>query len=242
MFSRHFADSNIMIIYPDGAEAGVSDSPQIEKFSNLRTAGHELAIKLEPHRNDPNRIVLGIVLGGIPVAHEVAQHLNAPFDLIVLRRLLAPQGPGSEISAATVAGHLVLPDQITPLPEKPSTPFEYFVADALSGLQERTATCRGARPPVDVAGKTVLLVDCGAHTGSTMKAAIDALRGSRPHRIIAAVPVISTGSLQILSSYADELIWLVSPQRFGNVSVWYQDFSRPGDEALSELLGSAAQS
>ena len=228
-----------MIIYPEGPEAGVSDSPdQIERFSNLRAAGHELASKLEQYRHQENLIILGIVLGGVPVAHEVAQYLGAPFDLIIVRRLLTPQGAGSQICAATVAGHLVVPDELTPLPEKPSTGQDYFIADALAQLEQRTATCRGARPPVDVAEKTVLLVDCGARTGMTMQAAIDALRTRRPRRIIAAMPVVSAGSFETLSDSADELICLASPRAFGHVGLWYKDFTRPGDEAVGALLGS----
>ena len=174
----------VMIIYPEGTESTplqqTDPQKQIERFPNLRSPGKELAPKLKSYRHRQDLIVLGIALGGIPLAHEVARHLAAPLDLIIIRRLLTPEGPGSQVCAANVAGQMVLPDEILPLPESPNTPLEYFVADALSLLQRRAELCRRRRQPVELADKTVVLVDCGAKTGMTMQAAVEAVRLANP--------------------------------------------------------------
>ena len=229
-----------MIFYPDNPEPGSgpnSDSQdQIERYPSLRAAGHDLALRLDRYRHEKDLVVLGIALGGIPLAHEVAKHLAAPLDLILIRRLLTPEGPGSQVCAANVAGQMVLPDEILPLPESPGTPLEYFVADALALLQQRAELCRRRRQPVELADKTVVLVDCGTKTGMTMQAAIQALRACKPARIIVALPVASLGARQAIAGLADEFICLASPQPFGHVGLWYKDFTRPDDEHVGELL------
>jgi putative phosphoribosyl transferase len=223
------------IIYPDGDESD-SSTHQIPLHASLRSAGCQLALELERYRRKPNLIVLGIALGGMPVAHEVARHLGAPLDLIIIRRLASPAGAGSQVCAVSVAGHLVLDDELLPLPETPSAPFEYFVADALAQLEQREKICRRGRQAVDLADKTVLLVDCGAKTAMTMQAAIKALRARTPARIIAALPVASVGARELIAAAADELLCLASPRPFGHAGLWYSDFRRPEDEGVGELL------
>lgn len=190
-------------------------------------------MRLESYR-DADPIVLGIVLGGVPVAHEVASHLGASLDLIIIRRLLAPDGPGSQLCAVNVAGSLVIDDQITVNPT-PSTALEYFIADALSGLDNREKICRNG-PPVELNNRTVLLVDCGIRTGLTMKAAAGALRKLRPKRIIAAVPVVSTEGSAAVAHLLDDTVYLMKPEVFGNAGVWYRDFRRPDDAQVAQLI------
>ena len=228
-----------MIFYPDNPEANTPaiDGEKVERYPNLRAAGQQLALQLQAFRHSPDVVVIGIARGGIPVADEVAKSLCAQFDVIIVRRLLTPQGPGSQVCAANVAGHTVLPNEILPLAETPATPLDYFIADALNGLRQRAEISRREHPPADLAGKTVLLVDCGMKTAMTMQAAIDALRSRHPRRLIAAVPVASKGSLQALRD-ADEIVCLASPEPFAHVGLWYHDFTRPGDEAIAELIGS----
>ncbi len=228
----------VMIIYPEGTESTPQTDPQkqIERFPNLRSPASEIALKLESYRHQKDLIVLGIALGGVPLTHEVAKHLAAPLDLIIIRRLLTPEGPGSQVCAANVAGQMVLPDEILPLPESPATPLEYFVADALAQLQQRAELCRPGRQPVEIADKTVVLVDCGAKTGLTMQASIEAVRARKPARIIVAVPVASLGACEAIVGLADDFICLATPQPFGHVGLWYKDFTRPDDEHVGELL------
>ena len=211
---------------------GLLKEPQ--RFSNLRAGGRELASRLETYRSTPDLLVLGIALGGLQVAHEVAQHLAAPLDFIVIRRLLVPS-PDTHQCAVSVAGSLVIDDDV-PMVEKPSTPLEYFLHDALAGLAKRAQICRRQRPAVSVEGRNVLLVDCGIRTGSTMRAAAKAVRRLKPKQLIGAVPVASREGFAAIASLYDELICLAQPEQFINAGYWYRDFNRPGDDAAGELL------
>lgn len=187
-------------------------------------------------------VVLAIVSAGVPVALEVANLLEASsFDLIVIRRLLAPQGPGSHAVAVNAAGTLVVDDEVGPRPAKPQTPLDYFMEDALNGLARRVHLCRGERPPTELAGKPVLIVDCAIRTGLTMQAAIGAVRTLNPARITAAVPVTSLDGRRIIEALADELIYLAAPDPFGNAGVWYRDFRRLADDCLSQVLRPSPQ-
>ncbi len=180
--------------------------------------------------------MLALVSAGVPVAVEVAKHLEASLDLIIIRRLLAPRGPGSQAVAANVAGTLLVDEEVGPRSAKPQTPFDYFMEDALTTLAKRAQLCRGERPPTDLAGKPLLIVDCGIRTGLTMQAAISAVRRLNPARITAAVPVTSLDGRGIIETFADELIYLAAPEPFGNAGVWYKDFGRLADDCISQVL------
>ena len=215
---------------------------KISAFSNLSSGGVELAAKLSDAGFKSDVVVLAIVSAGVPVAVEVAKALNvSSFDLIVIRRLLAPQGPGTQAVAVNAAGTLVVDDEVGPRPAKPETPFDYFMEDALNGLARRAQLCRGERPPADLAGKPVLIVDCGIRTGLTMQAAIGAVRTLNPARITAAVPVTSLDGRQVIEPLADEFIYLAAPDPFGNAGVWYKDFGRLPDDRISQVLSPTAQ-
>jgi predicted phosphoribosyltransferase len=211
----------------------------ISPFPNLSSAGSELATALAGTAVKDDVVVLGIVSGGVPVAVEVATRLEAPLDLVMIRRLLTPRGPGSQACAVNVGGKLIVDEEVGPRPAKPETPFDYFMEDALNGLARRAEICRGERPPAELAGKSVLIVDCGIRTGLTMQAAIGAVRTLNPAHITAAVPVTSLDGCRVVESLADDLIYLAAPEPFGNAGVWYKDFSRTPDESMSELLGAA---
>lgn len=208
----------------------------MKRFPNLRTAGRELALKLEPYRGRDDVVVLAILLGGSLVADEVANALGAPLDLLIIRRLFAPQGPGSQICAVNVGGSMVINEELVPRPAVPTTPVEHFVAGAIAELESREEICRRGRTPIDLKSKNVILVDCGIRTGLTMQAAIEALRISGPARIVAAVPVASEQGCLAVAAVADELVCLATPEPFGNVALWYADFSRPGDESVGDML------
>ena len=205
------------------------------RYPNLRTAGHDLAVRLEPLRGTPELLVLGIALGGLPVAHEVATHLGAPLDFVIIRRLLATPEVGSHLCAVSVGGSMVLDEGTEPVAQ-PSTPVEYFLAEAIGRLEQREQICRRGRLPVTVAGKNVLLVDCGIRTGSTMRAAIKAIRKVEPKQIIGAVPVASREGHSLIANLCDDLICLAQPEQFINAGYWYRDFTRPGDAEVGELL------
>jgi predicted phosphoribosyltransferase len=228
-----------MIIYADSAidleESTNSPLDLIRPFSNLRAGGRELATKLEQYRDREDVVVLALVMGGVLVGHEVAQEIGAPFDFVIIRHLLAPEGPGSLVCAVNVAGSLIVDEELLPK-SAPATPLEYFLTEALARLAQREQTCRAGRPPLDLKGKTIILVDCGIRSATTMRAAIGPLRTKQPAKIIAAVPLASCGGSATVASLADELVCLGTPRPFGHVGVWYTDFSRPGDDEVAELL------
>ena len=204
------------------------------RFPNLRAAGRELALQLQMYCARADSIVMGIALGGVPVAHEVAIHLRLPFDLVLIRRLLAPHGPGSQICAINVGGSTVIDEELANVTQ--SAPLQQFVEDAIAELKRREQTCRRGRSPINLAARKIILVDCGIRSGSTMKASIGALRTMKPERIIAAVPVASPEGHKVVASLADELVCLAQPQSFGHAGLWYEDFSRPGDDHVGDLL------
>ena len=206
------------------------------RYPDLRSAGRKLARALEEFESREDTIVLTPVLGGVPVAHEVARHLGLPLDFVFIRRLLTPDGPNSQVCAVNAAGSLIVDEELPPRPHAPESPLDYYVADALDGLARRERACRAGRPPLELTSKTILLVDCGIRTGLTLKAVIRALRRRKPGRIIAAVPVASPESREVIEALADGLICLKWPHPFGHVGLWYRDFGRPGEHEISALL------
>lgn len=216
--------------------AGNEPAGTIKRFENLSSAGRLLTTKFEAYRNLPDAIVLTPILGGVPVAREVANFLGQPLDFIIIRRLLSPDGPGSELSAVSVAGSIVIDEKVPHLPDVPATPLEHFLVGALADLKSREQTCRGNRPPTAIMGKSVILVDCGIHTGATMRTAIAALRRSEPKKIIVGAPVASREASVEIAILCDDLICLDQPEKFVNTAYWYRDFSRPGEEQIHELL------
>lgn len=221
---------------PDYSPRADETRNQVTPFPDLSSAGRELALRLDVRREDDRVIVLAIVLGGVPVAREVANFLRAPLDLVIIRRLLAPQGPGSQICAVNIGGSMVIDEGLVPLTATPSTPLEHFTNDAIVELRHREQICRRGRPPAELAGKKVILVDCGIRSGSTMRAAISALRTMGPERIVAAAPVASLGGHAAITTLADQLVCLARPRPFGHVGLWYKDFTRPGDDGVGDVL------
>jgi len=219
---------------PSDSVAGATG--QAARFPDLRTGGRDLARALEEFRGREDVVVLGLVLGGVLVAFEVAKNLGVPLDFVIIRRLLAPQGPGSQVCAVNVAGSLVIDEELKPRPVVPESALDYYVSDALDDLAGRERVCRGGRPAVNLGQKTILLVDCGIRTGLTMRAAISALRRKEPAQIVAAAPVASAEARAAIEAIADKVVCLKSPEPFGHVGLWYKDFSRPGDHQVSELL------
>ena len=208
---------------------------QSERFPNLRVGGQMLALKLDTYRDQSGAIVLGIALGGVPVAHEVAAHLNLPLDLLLVRRLLAPEGPDSHGCAVNVAGLMINDNRLKPAAE-PATPLEHFVTESLREFEQRVRMCRRERPAINLKGQTVIVIDCGIRTGSTINAAVRAIRTLQPKKIVAGVPVTSIEGCALAEELADEFFYLSKPQTFVNAGFWYQDFKRPGDEEVGELL------
>ncbi|HVK12244.1 MAG TPA: phosphoribosyltransferase family protein [Gemmataceae bacterium] len=209
-------------------------------FHNRAEAGRQLALKLTHYANRNDVIVLGLPRGGVPVAAEVAAALNARLDVFLVRKLGLPGQRELAMGAIASGGVRVLNDDVI----RQACPSEAAIervalAEALE-LGRRERAYRGARPPLDAAGKTVILVDDGLATGASMRAAVAAVRRLGPARVVVAVPVGAVETCTALRAEADEVVCLQTPDPFYAVGQWYVDFGETTDDEVRGLLGEAA--
>jgi predicted phosphoribosyltransferase len=206
-------------------------------FKDRRDAGQFLAEKLSEYSNRPEVVVLALPRGGVPVAYEVARKLHVPLDVFVVRKLGVPGSEELAMGAIASGGVLVLNQEVLSEIRIPDLVIEQVAAVELRELQRRERLYRGARLPLDVRGQTVIIVDDGLATGSTMRAAVKALRQQQPKKIVVAVPVGVRGTCDSFKADADTMcVCAITPEPFRSVGLWYQDFSQTSDEEVSDLL------
>jgi len=205
-------------------------------YRDRRDAGRQLAAELGEyaHRNDV--LVLALPRGGVPVAYEVAKALQAPLDVFLVRKLGVPGHEELAMGAISTGGVRVLNDDVVEYLLIPESVIESVTAHELAELERRERAYRGTRPEPDVRGKTVILVDDGLATGSSMRAAASALRRQSPARIVVAVPVSATQTCNEYRMGVDEIVCGKTPEPFLGVGQWYEDFSQTTDEEVGELL------
>jgi putative phosphoribosyl transferase len=206
-------------------------------FADRADAGRCLAAGLT-HLRGQDVVVLGLPRGGVPVAFAVARALDAPLDVIVVRKLGVPQQPELAMGAVGEDGVLVLNDTV--LRQAGITPHELDVAERRERdeVTQRAQRFRADRTAVPLTGRTVVLADDGIATGSTMRAACQVARAHGARRIVVAVPVASPDALARLRHDADEVICLQSPRHFAAVGQWYRDFTQLRDADVTALLES----
>ncbi len=205
-------------------------------FRDRRDAGRLLAEKLAAYANRPDVLMLALPRGGVPVAYEVARRLVAPLDVFVVRKLGVPGHEELAMGAVATVGVRVLNDQLVEQLGIPDQMIDAVAARERQELARRERLYRGGRPPPDVRGRTVILVDDGLATGATMYAAIEALRKQNPGRIVVAVPTASPDTCEEMKAKADDVICAITPDPFQAVGRWYQDFSQTSDEEVADLL------
>ena len=206
-------------------------------YRDRAEAGRYLARKLESryaNRNDV--LVLALPRGGVPVAYEVARELHAPLDIFLVRKLGVPDHKELAMGAIATGGIRVLNDDVVNYLKIPREVIDAVAEVELQELERRERAYRGDRPEPDVRGKTVILVDDGLATGSTMRAAAAALRQQNPVRIVVAVPVSAPETCNEYRMGVDEIVCAVIPELFLGVGRWYKDFSQTTDEEVRELL------
>ncbi len=210
-------------------------------FPNRTEAGRRLAPRLRDYANRKGVIVLGIPRGGVPIAFEVAKYLKAPLDVLVLRKLGVPGHEELGFGAIASGGVRALnPEIVEALQISPRT-IELVSNREAKELKRREQAYRGARPPLDVRGLIVILIDDGIATGSGIRAAVAALRQMKPAQIVIATPVAPASTCDSLRDEVNELICLETPEPFYGVGQFYYDFSQVSDQEVNELLDRAAR-
>ncbi len=211
------------------------------QFCNRTEAGQFLAENLGSYANRDDVLVLALPRGGVPVAAEVAKRLNAPLDVFVVRKLGLPGHPELAMGAIASGGVRVFNGEVVNALRIPDEVIDAVSAEELAELQRREKVYRAGLPPLDVEGKTIIVVDDGIATGSTMLAAVSALRQLNAARIIIAAPVVAASTYREMQRQADEVVAVILPERFYAVGQWYEDFSQTSDEEVRELLAQAAR-
>lgn len=210
-------------------------------FRDRTDAGRQLAAQLTHYADRKDVLVLALPRGGVPVAYEVAKELNAPMDVFLVRKLGVPGHQELAMGAIASGGVRVLNEDIVDYLSIPDEIIDAIAAVEQRELERRELAYRGDRPPPDVKGRVVILIDDGLATGSTMRAAATSLRLQKPGWIVVAVPVSSPETCDEFRNEVDEIVCVVTPERFQGVGVWYEDFSQTSDEEVRELLTRATQ-
>ncbi len=206
------------------------------RYVDREQAGRALAAALGRYRGDPHAIVLALPRGGVPVGYAVAQSLGLPLDVLVVRKLGLPMQPELAMGAVASGGALVLNEDVLRYLPSGGDALERVKARELAELARREQAYRGARPALDLHGRTGILVDDGLATGATMDAAVQALRNLRAGRIVVAVPVASPEARERVAQHADEVVCLQTPAFFSAVGQWYENFDQTSDDEVRRLL------
>jgi predicted phosphoribosyltransferase len=210
-------------------------------FLDRHDAGRQLAAKLKRYAGRDDVVVLALPRGGVPVASEVARALGAPLDVFLVRKLGVPGHEELAMGAIASGGLRVLNEQVVRGLGIPAEVVEESARQEQRELERRERAYRGDRPVPDVSGRIVILVDDGLATGSSMRAAVAALRRRQPGRIVVAVPVGAPETCDELRDLADETICASQPAPFFAVGAWYADFTQTTDEEVRALLRQAGE-
>lgn len=210
-------------------------------FRDRTDAGRQLAAKLTLYAGRPDVRVLALPRGGVPVAFEVAKALRAPLDVFLVRKLGLPGHEELAMGAIASGGIRVLNEDVVRRFRVSVDVIDAVAAEEAVELERRERLYRGDRPPAEVRDRTVILIDDGLATGSTMRAAVVALRQLRPARIVVAVPVGAAETCAEFETEADDTVCAHTPEPFYGVGMWYDDFSQTTDEEVRELLERAAE-
>ena len=206
------------------------------RFADRRDGGRLLAQRLGRYAHRRDVVVLGLPRGGMPVAAEVASALGAPLDVFVVRKLGVPGHEELAMGAIASGGVRVLNDDVVDAVGIPEREIDAVAARELETLEAREHAYRGDRDPVELRGRTAILVDDGLATGATMRAAIRALKGLGAAAIVVAVPTAPRETCEALRGEVDDVVCATTPEPFTAVGLWYRDFAPVSDDQVSELL------
>jgi putative phosphoribosyl transferase len=210
-------------------------------FRDRIDAGQQLAEKLKAYADRPDVLVLALPRGGVPVGYEVAKQLRVPLDVFLVRKLGVPGYEELAMGAIASGGVRVINEDVVRYLGISDEVIDRVAQYEQQELERRARAYRGDRPSPAVKDQVVILVDDGLATGSTMRAAATALRKQGPARIVIAVPVSSTQACDDFRDEVDEIVCATTPEPFGGVGLWYQDFSQTTDEEVRRLLRRAPE-
>lgn len=208
----------------------------MRRLRDRAEAGRLLAAGLSNWLSNQDLVVLALPRGGVPVAFEIATAFGAPLDVFVVRKLGVPGQEELAMGALASGGEWVLNDEVVRMMNIPPHLIEAVAQAEKRELERREGAYRGGRPPLDVRGRTVVLVDDGLATGATMRAAVAALRRKAPARIIVAVPVAPPDTFLAFQTIADDIVCVMTPEPFYAISLWYEYFPQTTDEEVRALL------
>ena len=206
------------------------------RFADRAHAGKLLAEQLQAYSGRADVVVLGLPRGGVSVASEVAAVLGTPFDVVVVRKLGVPFQPELAMGAIAMGGVRVVNDPVVRALGITPEMIDRAALEQQRETERREQVYRNGRPPLPLAGKVVVIVDDGLATGSTMRAAVEAVRRMRPARVVVAVPVGASDTCRDVAALVDEMICLQTPEPFVAVGLWYDDFAQTTDEQVRALL------
>lgn len=209
------------------------------RFRDRRQAGLQLAAALAGYASRSDLIVLALPRGGVPVGFEVARALGAPFDVFVVRKLGVPGHEELAMGAIASGGIRIINEDVVAMFGITDDVLASTAAQEQVELERRERRYRGDRPSPSVRDRTVILVDDGLATGSSMRAAVAALRAEGPAAIVVAVPVAAAESCEAFREVADDVVCAATPERFQAVGLWYDDFTQTTDEEVHDLLEQA---
>lgn len=205
-------------------------------FRDRREAGEVLARRLRDFADRDDVVVLALPRGGVPVAFVVASELGVPLDVFAVRKLGVPWQPELAMGAIASGGVRVLNEEVIRQLRISRDALEEVAEEEERELARRDSAYRGGRPRPELRGKAVILVDDGLATGSTMRAAVKAMRELGPARVVVAVPVGAADTCRELGRLADEVVCAETPEPFFGVGAWYNDFGQTSDEEVRDLL------
>lgn len=214
---------------------------EARRFKNRAEAGARLAQQLSAYSGRPDAIVLALPRGGVPVGFAIAKALEIPLDVLLVRKLGVPGNEECAMGAVASGGLCVMQPDILKHFDISMEVVEATVQRKLQELAEREQLYRASRPALQLAGRVAIIVDDGLATGSTMLAALHAARQAKAARLVVAVPVAASEGMRQIESQADEAVFLMTPEPFYAVGVWYDDFRQTGDDEVVELLDKAAK-
>jgi putative phosphoribosyl transferase len=211
-------------------------------FKNRTIAGQILAGELADYANHSGVIILALPRGGVPVAFEVAKALNAPLDVLVVRKLGVPEQEELAMGAIASGGVRIINEHIINLVNISEDTIARVAAQEERELERRERLYRGDRPDLDLEGRIVILVDDGLATGATMWAAVASVRRQHPAKIVIGVPVAASATCHELQVAVDEIVCPATPDPFYSVGLWYEDFPQTTDDQVRDLLAKAQNS